>query len=311
VPAHTTQLGCPASAIGQKVYCLKCWLKYDKGLEWFQRGEIMSDLKTNDKRPFELLFGMPSGYVMDFTNNTFCDLFSDYGIDIYSKKYAINGDSKAKRLRAFWLIESNELVLDVLSALIEYKRQITPILIGNELEWMRQCQTVIHRLRDTKPHHPSLESVKDIAEVYNDQYLSKQIGRMKDSIESDPELVIGTAKELVETCCRTILSERSKSINGKHDMPSIVKAALKELPLIPDVIPEHAKGAEVIKRLVSNLASVLHGLVELRNLYGTGHGKVGKTQSLTSRHAKLAMGTATTLVIFLFETHKDTEKESD
>lgn len=271
----------------------------------------MSDLKTIDKKPFELLFGMSSGYVAYFTNRTFEYLFSEHDIDIYSNKYAINGNSKANRLRAFWQIESNELVANVLSALIEYWSQFATAPNENELELMRQCQTVLHRLREIQSLHPSLESVKEIAEVYNDQYLSKQIIRMKASIESDPELVIGTAKELVETCCRTILSERGKPINGKPDMPAIVKAALKELPLIPDVIPEHTRGAEVIKRLVSNLASILHGLVELRNLYGTGHGKEGKTEALTPRHAKLAMGTATTLVMFLFETHKDTEHESD
>ena len=56
----------------------------------------MSDLKTTDKRPFELLFGMKTGYVMDFTNNTFEEFFSEYKRDIFSDKYAIYGGSKAK-----------------------------------------------------------------------------------------------------------------------------------------------------------------------------------------------------------------------
>ena len=84
----------------------------------------MSDLKTSDKRPFELLFEMQSGYVMDFTNNTFEEFFSEHGINIYSEKYAFIGGSKAKRLRAFWQVEPNELVADILLALIEYWRQI-------------------------------------------------------------------------------------------------------------------------------------------------------------------------------------------
>ena len=40
-------------------------------------------------------------------------------------------------------------------------------------------------------------------------YVAQQITRMEAAVASDPALAIGTAKELVETCCKTILSERS------------------------------------------------------------------------------------------------------
>jgi hypothetical protein len=39
-------------------------------------------------------------------------------------------------------------------------------------------------------------------------YLAGQIRRMQDSVEKDPSLAIGTAKELIETCCKTILTAR-------------------------------------------------------------------------------------------------------
>ena len=51
-------------------------------------------------RPVELrlvdeLFGMSSGYVLDFTNATFADFFRcDVGIDIYDNAYATSGGSK-------------------------------------------------------------------------------------------------------------------------------------------------------------------------------------------------------------------------
>ena len=53
-----------------------------------------------------------------------------------------------------------------------------------------------------------------------------------------------------------------------------------------------AKAAETIKRLLSNLATITQGIAELRNKYGTGHGKVAKTKGLSPRHAKLAVGAA-------------------
>lgn len=70
----------------------------------------MADLKFFEKNSFEQLFGMSSGYVLNFSDRTFSEFFSDYGVQIDDPKYNENGTSKAKRLRSFWKIESNELV---------------------------------------------------------------------------------------------------------------------------------------------------------------------------------------------------------
>lgn len=80
-----------------------------------------------------------------------------------------------------------------------------------------------------------------------------------------------------------------------------------ELNLVPEGVPNAARGADVIKRLLSNLSTIGHGLAELRGLYGTGRGKYGSTSGLTTRHAKLAVGAASTLAVFLFETHEQTK----
>jgi len=80
----------------------------------------VSNLKAIEKRIFEDLFGMGSGYVLDFSNNTFAEFFRETAkIDIYAPKYDFNGDSKAKRLRAFWEIEADTLVGNVLAELLE------------------------------------------------------------------------------------------------------------------------------------------------------------------------------------------------
>ncbi|MFQ5480946.1 MAG: hypothetical protein ACE5DW_06680 [Thermodesulfobacteriota bacterium] len=80
----------------------------------------MSSLKAVEKRLLEDLFGMAGGYVLDFTNNTFAELLREtVAKDIYSKKYAFNGDSKAKRLRAFMEVESDLAVGKVLAEILD------------------------------------------------------------------------------------------------------------------------------------------------------------------------------------------------
>jgi hypothetical protein len=155
---------------------------------------------------------------------------------------------------------------------------------------------------------PSLAPLKEEAKVLNASHLAEQIRRLESSVEADPSLAIGTAKELIETCCEPILAERGKPVVGTPDVSTLTKETLKELQLVPEGIPDAARGAEVIKRLLSNLGTIGNGLAELRGLYGTGHGKHGSATGLGARHARLAVGAAATLTTFLFSTHKETKQ---
>ena len=168
-----------------------------------------------------------------------------------------------------------------------------------------ECRSIAGRLL---AGGPSLAPLKEIAAQFDAAYLSQQLTRMEHSIESDPPLAIGTAKELIETCCKTILSERERELPDNQDVPTLTKATLKELKLVPEDVPESARGRDIIKRLLSNLGTIGIGLAELRGLYGTGHGQHGKASGLTPRHARLAVGAAVTLTRFLFDTHKDSLK---
>jgi hypothetical protein len=136
-------------------------------------------------------------------------------------------------------------------------------------------------------------------------YVNAQITRMESAVDNDPGLAIGTAKELVETVCKTILEDRGITLDGNLELPKLVKQTAAELKLTPSDIPDEVKASDSIKRLLKNLADITYGVAELRNSYGTGHGKNAKSRGLSSRHAKLAVGAASTLAIFLIETHSE------
>ena len=46
---------------------------------------------------------------------------------------------------------------------------------------------------------------------------------METAIDSAPHIAIGIAKELIETICKTILTERNKPIDKDWDLSEIVK----------------------------------------------------------------------------------------
>ena len=151
----------------------------------------------------------------------------------------------------------------------------------------------------------NLGNLKQQFKETNPKYVMNQIARMESAVNNDPSLAIGTAKELVETICKTILIEQGQVIDSNMKLPQLVKETVKKLRLTPEDIPETAKAQNSIKRILSNLATITHGIAELRNSYGTGHGQDSKTRGLGSRHAKLVVGSASTLAIFLLETHNE------
>jgi hypothetical protein len=150
-----------------------------------------------------------------------------------------------------------------------------------------------------------LPQMKQIAVEFDVSHMAGQIRRMESAVDSDPALAVGSAKEPVETCCRTILRERSVTPDKDWEVSRLVKETAKVLKLTPDDIPEGAKGDQSIRRILGSLGAISQGLAELRNLYGTGHGKDGKAKGISARHARLAAGCASALTTFLFETHKE------
>jgi hypothetical protein len=155
-------------------------------------------------------------------------------------------------------------------------------------------------------HH--LASSQVLQKKLNSSYVDTQIKRLQESIDNDPELAIGTAKEFVETVCKTILEEKQIVFDKNEDLPKLVRLTLKQLKLAAEDIPEQSKAVETIRVMLQNLASISNGLSELRNPYGTGHGKHAKSKGLEPRHARLAVGAATTLAVFIFETYLKQQK---
>lgn len=144
----------------------------------------------------------------------------------------------------------------------------------------------------------------DIKEIFNADYVSRQINLMESSIESSPYHAIGVAKELIETACKSIFKDRQEAYDKHWELSRLMRETTKLLKLTPDNISDEAKAAKSIKQILGSLSAIVQGIAEVRNDYGSGHGKDSNFQGLQPRHAKLAVGAASTLAIYLLETHE-------
>ena len=79
-------------------------------------------IRAVDTPILDKVFGMEGGYVLDFTDRTFAEFFRDeLREDIDDPRWALQGRSKAKRLRYFLRNTKRKTVLDTLNALWEYR----------------------------------------------------------------------------------------------------------------------------------------------------------------------------------------------
>ena len=90
---------------------------------------------------------MNSGYVLDFSNRTFQAFFADSAkIDISDGKYSNGGDSKANRLRAFWQLQSDNIVGKSLKDLLDYWISTKKEINSQEKNILIQCKKAAERL---------------------------------------------------------------------------------------------------------------------------------------------------------------------
>jgi hypothetical protein len=112
---------------------------------------------TLDLRVIESVLQMSGGYVLDLTNRTFTEFFREHGIDIDHQRYAVDGGSKANRLRRFLRTSTPTITGRVLAGLLEHR-------LASGLEDLRpgdleRYRRLVVRLGGTAPESPPTAAV--------------------------------------------------------------------------------------------------------------------------------------------------------
>ena len=152
-------------------------------------------------------------------------------------------------------------------------------------------------------HKVSQVQADELAEAFGTDYIRVQIDIMMEQVEAAPHIAIGKAKELLETTCKQVLDERSVQYAKDLDFNQLVKTAREAVGLTPECVSVDSPAKDIASKILGNLGHIAHGMSELRNLYGDGHGKAASFVSLPPRYARLAVGTATAAARFIWETH--------
>ncbi len=272
-------------------------------------------MMTNlEKGAFVKLFNR-GGYVLDFSTADF-DAFTMDSIGVaLCQKYML---SKGKSLIAFIDEASPEDSFKLLSdLLIYYETQYNQfgsetndsnpfgLSSGSSGSYKRlylNCKAIIDKYKKAEPNR---ELAKAVDESFSSAYMSQQIKLMLENQESYPAEAIGKAKELVESCCRTIITKRGAVIDKDWTFQQLVSRVFKVLDVMPNEVDDKSPIASSLKQLYGSLRGIVAPIAEIRNAFGTGHGRTADFIGLDSRHAKLMVGMSVTLVHFLWSTHEE------
>lgn len=255
------------------------------------------------------------GYVLDFSTNDF-DNFTLMSVGVaLCERYQL---SKGKSLTAYLDDCADGDALKLLNDLLEYyelhyedeyvkpdvseKRPYSHIRYSAEYaRYYHKARAVIDR--EIAEHNPFEGASEYLKEQFSSEYMTAQINSLMELRTTNPTDAIGKAKELVESCCRTILKETGVKVPSSWGMNELIKETKRRLDIDTESVSSDLPEAQTVKKILGSLTGLVGGIAEYRNSWGSGHGKAADFEPLFVRHAKLAVGSSVTLVEYLWDTY--------
>ena len=283
--------------------------------------QMAGTVSKNDEGTFLMLYNR-GGYVLDFSTNEF-DVFTTNSIGVaLCDTYRM---SKGKSLVAYLNKASDEDRTKLLSDLFSYYEENMEYEFNENYiddSWWgssgsryneryaklyEKCKAIMDGLNGVSAIVES--TAEDLIGKFSSQYMTQQIKLMVSMQKTNPTEAIGKAKELIESCCKTILDEMGIPWSKNDDVSQLSGKVLKKLDLLPDNVQPSDPGTDSIKAVLGNLRAIPSKLAELRNPYGSGHGKSASYVGLEERHAKLAVGCSITFVDFVWSTYESMKRD--
>lgn len=246
------------------------------------------------------------GYVLDFSTYDF-DNFTLHSVGI--PLCATYNLSKGKSLNEFINEGDDDKVIKLLDDLLEYYI----VRYSSEVESNQKtyngstykslyskCKEIIER---EKQHFKKFSKAsEDLKKKFSSNYMNQQIDLMITMCNENPTEAIGKSKELIESCCKTIIESSGEAIKDSISMGQLIKQTFNLLNIPNKNAKMNLEEERIVKQIVGSLNGLSSGIVELRNHYGSGHGHSAKFNGLTKRHAELSVGSSITLVRYFWDT---------
>jgi len=134
--------------------------------------------------------------------------------------------------------------------------------------------------------------------------VKRDFKRALDSVDKDPEAALTSASSVIESTCKGILDKLVKPYPDNQDISHLFGAVIKELKLSASQYDD-----QDTKRILGGVENVVKGVGALRTKLGTAHGRGESHIPVDSSLARLTIGTASSVIIFLLESFDKYNKQ--
>ncbi|MBI3837790.1 MAG: abortive infection family protein [Planctomycetia bacterium] len=173
-------------------------------------------------------------------------------------------------------------------------------------DWLRQNEPAVYD-EYCGGDVPAVGSLADAQEAGAGFDVEAHIRRIRDSLAADPAQAIGSTKELRETVFKTALGMHGAR-TGNDEMPKLLKRTQAALGLDPADFDGTMPGSESLRKLFGSMAQIVVSATELRNLFGTGHGK-SNAPSIDPAMANLVVASGTALAAYLMNRYREMQSK--
>ena len=136
-------------------------------------------------------------------------------------------------------------------------------------------------------------------------HLEELINGVEQAFTENPGLAFDLSETLIESTCKTILTERGIGFKNDDDLPALFRTATQQLPFLPQAASFDVSARNSIKRTIGGLHTALQGVCELRDSQGfASHGSNRQRPGLDRAQALLSAQTADAIVGFLHRVHR-------
>jgi len=135
--------------------------------------------------------------------------------------------------------------------------------------------------------------------------IREQVEALEDAMPHKPGIVVSFCRTIIETTCRTILTDRGITPDGAWEAPKLISETLRYMNLGPrDDGSVDARLRDGAEKLVRGINSIIDGVMTIRNDHGSAaHGADAYSPLLDARYAEIVARATDSVVGLLFKTH--------
>lgn len=143
-------------------------------------------------------------------------------------------------------------------------------------------------------------SLQEAIKGKNMPAIEAEFTRALEHIHKEPKESVSAACNILESVCKIYITDEGLEMPARQDLQGVWKVVRDNLGMNPQQIEDND-----LKRILTGLFSIVDGIGAFRTHASTAHGAGRKSYNVKSRHARLAINSAHSLVLYIIESWEE------